>query len=85
MVIRIRLPSSRGAIARLDAVLIGLVLIVLSVWVGWRLWRQRDALVVWSCGGNYEFLVEYVREFESRESCCVRYTAAPVQYLLDLS
>jgi len=49
--------------------------------VGARLW-PRPALDVWSCGGNYELLGEYVAEFEAREGVRVRYTAAPAAFLL---
>jgi len=45
----------------------------------------RGALVVWSCGGNYELLTEYITAFEAREGGRVRYTAAPVQHLLKLA
>jgi ABC-type molybdate transport system substrate-binding protein len=46
-----------------------------------RLW-PCPALVVWSCGGNYELLKEYVAAFEAREGVQVRYTAAPAAFLL---
>ena len=44
---------------------------------------DREALVVWSCGGNYQFLCDYVIRFEQEHDCHVSYTAAPVQYLLE--
>jgi len=47
--------------------------------------REGRSLVVWSCGGNYEFLSEYAHRFESRSGTPVSYTAAPVQYLLELA
>ncbi len=47
--------------------------------------RGRDALIVWSCGGNYEMLSEYTTVFQSETGASVRYTAAPVQYLLEMA
>ena len=64
--------------------LVGAVLLLLLSWAGWYSFSHRDALVVWSCGGNYEFLTAYVKRFEAETGRRVRYTAAPVQYLLDL-
>ncbi len=40
-------------------------------------------LSVWSCGGNYHGLAEFVRHFEQRHNCRVHYTAAPVEFLLE--
>ena len=42
----------------------------------------KRTLVVWSCGGNFHGLQAFAREFERRHDCRVRYTAAPVEYLL---
>lgn len=73
---------------RLYAVDTGIIVLGLLVLVGfgvsrWAPWKPR--LVVWSCGGNYESLSEYCRRFERAHDCRVAYTAAPVQYLLELS
>lgn len=46
-----------------------------------RLW-PRPTLVLWSCGGNYELLRDYVTAFEAKEKVRVRYTAAPAAFLL---
>jgi molybdate transport system substrate-binding protein len=56
------------------------LVVVLIGGMAW-LW-PRPALVVWSCGGNYELLKEYVGAFEAREGVQVRYTAAPASFLL---
>ncbi len=65
-----------------------IILTALAVSVGlgvawWAPWKPT--LVVWSCGGNYESLSDYSRWFEQQHNCRVRYTAAPVQYLLELA
>lgn len=44
--------------------------------------RPRRTLVLWSCGGNYELLKDYAVRFEAKEGVRVRYTAAPVAFLL---
>ncbi|NOY82836.1 MAG: ABC transporter substrate-binding protein [Kiritimatiellaeota bacterium] len=76
--------SPRSRLRRRDAALILALCLPLSVWTTWKLFGfGRDPLVVWSCGGNYEFLKEYVRAFEKQQGCRVRYTAAPVQYLIE--
>ncbi len=43
----------------------------------------RPVLTVWSCGSNYESISDFARQFEAKYHCRVRYTAAPVQYLLE--
>ena len=58
------------------------VLLVLGMGIR-HLARRGKMLTVWSCGGNYESLKEYVRDFSKREHVRVRYTAAPVMYLLE--
>ncbi len=40
-------------------------------------------LTVWSCGGNYHSLAKFCARFEKLHHCRVRYTAAPIQYLLE--
>ncbi|MCK5806013.1 MAG: substrate-binding domain-containing protein [Lentisphaeria bacterium] len=76
---------TRRNVRRIEA---ALVLIPALLFAGYgvvKMLRYRNALVVWSCGGNYESLKEYARAFERREGVVVRYTAAPVTYLLDKS
>ena len=51
----------------------------------WGAVQRRDALVVWSCGGNYRFLSDYVPRFEREHDCAVNYVGAPVQYLLEIA
>ena len=68
-----------------DAVLLaaGVVALVALAASWWR--PGRPTLCVWSCGSNYESLTDFARGFEQRHHCRVRYTAAPVQYLLELA
>jgi tetratricopeptide (TPR) repeat protein len=47
------------------------------------LWRPK--ISVRSCGGNFELLCAFTRDFERRHGCRVEYLAAPVQYLLELA
>ena len=72
-------------IARINAaIILATVAVVVALGVAW--WAPwKPALVVWSCGGNYESLSDYARAFEREHDCRVRYTAAPVQYLLELA
>jgi len=74
---------SRKTLRRVDAVIVAVVVIGMAAAVGSRFRPVRPTLVVWSCGGNYDFLKAYAAAFERREGCRVRYTAAPVQYLLE--
>lgn len=80
-----RLSKTPKVIARLDAAIIALPMLVFGIWGTRGMLRLRNGLVVWSCGGNYEFLKDYIRTFEDARGCRVRYTAAPVQYLLGLA
>lgn len=59
-----------------------LPLLAVALLGGWFHLRPRRTLVVWSCGGNYELLKDYAAQFEARERVRVRYTAAPVAFLL---
>lgn len=74
--------SDRKLLA-LDMMLLGAVLVVV---VGLALvynspWKRT--VVVWSCGGNFHGLEAFGRKFEKQYGCRVRYTAAPVEYLLE--
>jgi tetratricopeptide (TPR) repeat protein/ABC-type molybdate transport system substrate-binding protein len=76
---------SKALVRRLDAVLLLAVgLAAVSAFV-WGAVQRRDALVVWSCGGNYQVLSDYVRRFERQHNCPVNYVAGPVQYLLEIA
>lgn len=41
-------------------------------------------LLVWSCGGNYEFLLDFNRRFEKLKDCSIGYTGAPIEHLVAL-
>ncbi len=77
------MPVTPRRVARADTILIvaGLVAVAILSVAATRPGRQ--VLTVWSCGSNYESLSDFSREFEARHACRVRYTAAPVQYLLE--
>jgi len=60
------------------------VLVIAAMGVAW--WAPwKPTLVVWSCGSNYESIADFSRGFEEGHNCRVRYTGAPVQYLLELA
>lgn len=59
------------------------VAVALAGTLGLEAARGRGSLVVWSCGGNYELLSDYIPAFEAQTGVHVTYTAAPVQYLLE--
>ncbi len=63
-----------------------IIVVVIVAVVGFYVAEQAphaETLVVWSCGGNYHALNHFAREFEQRHGVKVRYTAAPVEYLLE--
>jgi len=45
---------------------------------------RRPKLLVWSCGGNYESLLDFNRHFEEMAGCRVTYSSAPVEHLISL-
>ncbi len=74
---------SRRALSWIDA---GIILATAAVTGALYVSYARPGtptLVVWSCGGNYHSLDAFSRRFERAHDCRVRYTAAPVQYLLE--
>jgi molybdate transport system substrate-binding protein len=40
--------------------------------------------VVWSCGGNYDLLLEFNRRFEALAECRITYSSAPVEHLISV-
>lgn len=76
---------SQRRVRRLDGllILVGLAIVV-AVGMG-AVKPGRPVLTVWSCGSNYESLSDFSALFGQRHGCRVRYTAAPVQYLLELA
>lgn len=43
---------------------------------------RRPELRVWSCGGNYDLLLEFHSRFEDLAGCRVTYSSAPVEHLI---
>ena len=44
----------------------------------------RPSLLVWSCGGNYDMLLEFNERFEQLAPCHVTYSSAPVEHLISV-
>ena len=44
----------------------------------------RPGLLVWSCGGNYDLLLEFNRRFGAAHSCRIAYSSAPVEHLISV-
>jgi len=44
--------------------------------------ERRPELLVWSCGGNYDFLLEFNQRFEQLARCRITYSSAPVEHLI---
>jgi len=42
----------------------------------------RPRLTVWSCGGNYDLLLEFNRRFSEMANCRITYSSAPVEHLI---
>ena len=45
---------------------------------------QHPELLVWSCGGNYDFLLEFNERFEQLVDCRITYSSAPVEHLISV-
>jgi molybdate transport system substrate-binding protein len=45
---------------------------------------RRPKLVVWSCGGNYDFLLDVNQRFEALAGCRIIYSSAPVEHLISV-
>lgn len=45
---------------------------------------RRPELRVWSCGGNYDLLLEFNGRFEGLTGCRVTYSSAPVEHLISV-
>ncbi|UCC69073.1 MAG: substrate-binding domain-containing protein [Armatimonadota bacterium] len=45
---------------------------------------RRPELLVWSCGGNYDFLLEFNHRFEQLADCRITYSSAPVEHLISV-
>jgi len=46
--------------------------------------ERRPELLVWSCGGNYDFLLEFNQRFEQLAGCRITYSSAPVEHLISV-
>jgi molybdate transport system substrate-binding protein len=44
----------------------------------------RPELLIWSCGGNYDMLLEFNRRFEDFAQCRTTYSSAPVEHLISV-
>lgn len=44
----------------------------------------RPGVLVWSCGGNYDMLLEFNRRFEDLAQCRITYSSAPVEHLISV-
>jgi len=44
----------------------------------------KPKLLVWSCGGNYDFLLDFNRRFEEATGCRITYSSAPVEHLISV-
>jgi molybdate transport system substrate-binding protein len=44
----------------------------------------RQRLTVWSCGGNYDLLLDFNGRFEKLASCRIAYSSAPVEHLISV-
>lgn len=45
---------------------------------------EGEDMLVWSCGGNYDFLLDFNRRFEELTGSRVTYSSAPVEHLISL-
>jgi len=74
---------SRRTLSWIDATIILAVAVIVGGFYVAHVRPGVTTLVVWSCGGNYHSLNAFSKRFEERHDCRVRYTAAPIQYLLE--
>lgn len=44
----------------------------------------RPELLIWSCGGNYDMLLEFNGRFEDLAQCRITYSSAPVEHLISV-
>jgi molybdate transport system substrate-binding protein len=51
---------------------------------GLRARSRRPRLTVWSCGGNYDLLLDLNARFEKIAGCRITYSSAPVERLISL-
>ena len=51
---------------------------------GLTLHPGRSKLRVWSCGGNYDLLLDFNRRFEKLAECRITYSSAPVEHLISV-
>lgn len=51
---------------------------------GLVLHRGRPDLLVWSCGGNYDLLLDFNPRFEKLAECSITYSSAPVEHLISV-
>jgi len=68
-----------------DRIGFGALALTMAVWLLAEHPFWRPSVTVRSCGGNFELMRAFARDFERRHGCRVHYVAAPVQYLLELA
>ena len=44
----------------------------------------RPYLLVWSCGGNYDLLLDFNQRFQEAAGCRITYSSAPVEHLISV-
>jgi len=45
---------------------------------------RRPEVLIWSCGGNYDFLLDFNERFEQLAGCRTTYSSAPVEHLISV-
>lgn len=68
-----------------DRIGFGALVLAVAFWLCAEHPFWRPIVTVRSCGGNFELLHAFARDFERRHDCRVQYVAAPVQFLLELA
>ena len=80
-------PSCHGQVSRRDFLRIAASGAAASLLAGCGalgLTAEGRALRVWSCGGNYDLLLDFNTWFERDSGCHITYSSAPVERLVSL-
>lgn len=83
---RVKGDGDRGGVSRRDFLRVAAGSAAAFVLSGCGLPSRlsRPKLVVWSCGGNYDLLLDFNRRFEELADCRVTYSSAPVEHLISV-
>ena len=89
---RLRLKDERPNLRRANGVsrrdflrlTVGGALASLAAGCGLTSRLGHPELLVWSCGGNYDMLLEFNRRFEDFAQCRITYSSAPVEHLISV-